>query len=81
MFNLKEANVNEELIIKDIIGTKEQIDFLEYLGMMVGSTITIIGPGALENTLLVKLDDKIHQLNPDIIRRVIVDVKAKVKRK
>ena len=79
MFNLKEANVNEELVIRDIVGTDEQMLYMEYLGMTKGSTLIVIGEGALPNTLLVKVKDIIYQLNPDLIRRIMVDVKGKTK--
>lgn len=81
MFNLSEAKMDEEYIIKAISGTREQIIYLQNIGIIEGKEISIIGLGAFTNTLVVQVGNFAYHLNHDAVKRIMVEEKTKVLKK
>ena len=81
MYDLRYADFNEKLIVKEINGNEDQIIYLNYIGIEVGKEITVLSKGFIDGTLLVTVNDNIYQLNSDAIKRIIVNTKNKIYQK
>lgn len=81
MFNLKEANFGEELVIREVRGEDYQIEYLSPLGIVEGREIIVIKNGKLKDSLIVSINGLTYHLNKDIISRIYVEEKSKVNKK
>ncbi len=77
MFNLKDAAINEVVVVKEIEGMEQQIEYLLNVGIKVGREIEVIGQGKLPDSLLVKVGEYILHLNRDAVSRIMVEEKSK----
>ena len=77
MFNLREAQINERLVIQEIQGLEQQIEYLKNVGIRVGREIMVVAEGSLPGSLLVQVGDVRLHLNRDAINRIMVEEKSK----
>lgn len=70
MLPLTMANIGEENIIRRVTGNEETKRFLENLGFVIGTTITVLS--AVGGNVIVCVKDSRVAINADMARHIMV---------
>ena len=70
MLPLTMANIGEENIIRRVTGNEETKRFLENLGFVIGTTITVLS--AIGGNVIVCVKDSRVAINADMARHIMV---------
>ncbi len=72
--------VNEQFLIESIDTNEEELKVLKTIGIEEGCTVTILGKGHIEGSVIVSIKNIILQINPYFIKKINGSLVNSIKR-